>query len=316
MSLLFVFTTKRPPFGCSTNKRHLIHVTKHTQANMHQYKIVPSILLILSLINVVLAAPVVLQGPEVLLRRACVDMADVPEDVIIVSESEKRSDGLEKRWDTYSNEPWQKRGSSQESSASSPELSVGESPIDLGWMPNPPPPSPAGSPQTVIQDAASSDGDHSSSGEIHPINHGYTSSEGGLGSPSSANDIMAPGTNPSGSLRASQSYPPWNRPQLASLPSGHWSTKSNPLPDRTGSDMAWSKESMSGSASMNHPSGELSMSPDLPPYPEWNPHDWSTSSSEQPLLSSKKKKLMSKTKSFLKKMVYKLKFWPRGPEVL
>jgi hypothetical protein len=109
---------------------------------------VPPILLILSLINVLLAAPVVLQEP----RQGCVDMADVPEGVILrVSQSEKRSDELEKRWDAYSDEPsWQKRGSS---SGSSPAPSVGEPPADQELTANSPPSSQTGT--TAIQDAAS-----------------------------------------------------------------------------------------------------------------------------------------------------------------
>jgi hypothetical protein len=53
----------------------------------------------------------------------------------------------------------------------------------------------------------------------------------------------------------------------------------------------------------------------LEPFPGWDPHDWSTTSSElsEP---SPKENFMSKTKNFFDKLVYKIKFWPRGPGVL
>jgi hypothetical protein len=61
---------------------------------MHWYKIVPPILLILSLINVTLAAPVVSRE----ICHACVDVMDVREDAIPVSRSGKQDDELEKLW--------------------------------------------------------------------------------------------------------------------------------------------------------------------------------------------------------------------------
>ena len=274
---------------------------------MHRYKLVPSILLILSLINVVFAAPVVSLSPEPeLLRRddrACVDMADVPEDVMIVSDSEKRSDGLEKRWDTYSNEPWQKRGSSQ---GSNPEQSVEESPANQGPVQNTPP-----SPASPGESYSSDHGDMSSEGY-------HASDESGPGPSSSTTDIIGKGTNPGGSPGSSKSYPPWNRPQLASDMSGHWSTKSQPLSDGPESYIVSSKEVMPESSTVKYPSessGGISTAPDVEPF-AWNPHDWSTTSSERPPPPpTKKKKFMNKTKNFFNKLVYKFKFWPRGPEV-
>ena len=62
---------------------------------MCRYKIVPWILLILSIINVTLAAPVILRER----RHACVDVMDVREDAILVSRSEKQNDKLEKLWE-------------------------------------------------------------------------------------------------------------------------------------------------------------------------------------------------------------------------
>jgi hypothetical protein len=167
---------------------------------MYRYKIIPPILLILSLINFPLVAPVVLRE----VRQAYVGMADVPEDVIPVSGSEKQSDELEKRRDEYSDEPWRKRGISP---GSSPAPTVGEPPAsaDQELASNYPP-----SPQTQtaatskIQDAAPvsepsspeinnklrppSDGDYPglssggsypslSSGGSYPSDHRYTSSE-------------------------------------------------------------------------------------------------------------------------------------------
>ena len=178
---------------------------------MHRYKIVPQIILILSLINLLLAAPVVLQE----VHHARVDMPDVPEDVILpVSQSEKRRNELEKRWDEYSVEPWQKRGSSSESS---PAPSVGEPPADKELVPNSPP-----SPRTEtnrIQDVASapspqinklpqSGEDYPPSGASYPSDHGSTlsenyhaSDEGGPGpsksysDSSSKTDILGVGSN-------------------------------------------------------------------------------------------------------------------------
>jgi hypothetical protein len=84
---------------------------------MHWHKTVPSILLILSLINFLLAAPVVLR---------------------------------ELRRDEYSDEPWQKRG---QSLGPSPALSVEEPPADQELAANSPPSPQTGT--SRIQDAAS-----------------------------------------------------------------------------------------------------------------------------------------------------------------
>jgi hypothetical protein len=168
---------------------------------MHRYKIIPMTLLILSLINFLLAAPVVL--PE-----ACqeyVDMAGVPEDVILVSQSEKRSDQVENRWnkDKYSDDPLQKRGSAQ---GSNPAPPVGEPPTDLELaIFSPPSPSPLMG-TSRFQDAASATSPEikqPSSNEITPSDHGYMSSD----------NYYTSGEG--GSLGAS--YPPSNRHKIGSF---------------------------------------------------------------------------------------------------
>jgi hypothetical protein len=303
---------------------------------MHRCKIVPQILLILSLINLLLAAPVRVVLQEV--HQARVDMADVPEDVILpASQSEKLSDELEERWDEYSDEPWQKRGLS---SGSSPPPSVGEPPqaANQGLAPNSPPPQTGtnriqdsvSAPSPEINKLPQSGENYPSSGESYPSDHGsttssenyYASDEGGPG-PSksysdsfSKTDIIGLGSN-DGSPGSSKSYPPWNRPELVSNMGGPWSSKNHPPSDGPGPNPA-SNEGRPGS-SMNYPlsnrPGIVSTGPAvLEPFPGFNPHDWSTSSSDaEPEL---KKNFMSKTKNFFDKLVYKFKFWPRRPGVL
>jgi hypothetical protein len=61
---------------------------------MRRYKMVPWILLILSIINATLAAPVASRE----IRHTYIDVIDVREDVIPVSRSEKQDDGLERLW--------------------------------------------------------------------------------------------------------------------------------------------------------------------------------------------------------------------------
>jgi len=299
---------------------------------MHRYKIVPPVLFVLSLITFVLAAPVVLQEAP----QACVDMAGIPEDVIPVSESDERNDEQDKRWDEYSDEPWQKRGSS---SGESPAPLVGDSepPADQELAQNSPPSpqtgtsrihnvAPTSSPE--INKWPPSDEEYSSSsGESYPSDHGYTSSENYLASDeggpassiysdsSSDTRIIGVGSNGVGSLGSSKSYPPWNRPELASNMNGPWSTKSYPPSDGPGPDLA-SNVGRPGS-SMSHPLANrpeemVSTRPVPEPFPGWNLHDWSTTSSEP----EPKNNFMSKTKSFLEKLVYKFKFWPRGQGVL
>jgi hypothetical protein len=309
---------------------------------MYRYKIVPPILLILSLINFLLAAPVVLRE----VRQAYVGMADVPEDVIPVSGPEKRSDELEKRRDEYSDEPWRKRGMSP---GSSPAPSVGEPPAsaDQELASNYPP-----SPQTQtaatskIQDAAPvpepslpeinnklrppSDEDYPglsssesypslSSGGSYPSDHGYTSSEnphasdegGPLAGPSksysdssSKTDTLGAGSNDDGgsSPGSSKSYPPSDGPGP--------NLASNEGEGRPGSSTSHPPPS-------NRPEDMVSTGHVLEP-PVWNPHDWSTSSSEGEPEPEPKKNFMSDTKNFFDKMIYKIKFWPRasGPGVL
>ena len=168
---------------------------------MHRYKIVPTILLILSVINFLLAAPVGL--PEAC--QQCVDMASVPKDVIPVSQSEKRSDQVENRWnkDKCSDDPLQKRGSAQ---GSNPAPPVGEPSVDLELATDSPPsPSPLMG-TSRFQDAASATSPEikqPSSNVITPSDHGYMSSD----------NYYASGEG--GSLGAS--YPPSNRPKIGSF---------------------------------------------------------------------------------------------------
>ena len=312
---------------------------------MHRYKIVPPILLILSLVNFLLAAPVVLQ--EVRHQVGEVDMAaDVPEDVIPVSVLEKRSDEelLDKRWDGLSGnepEPWpQKRRLSTGSESSTVASSMGEpasQAADQVLAPPNSPPSPqsqTGPTTSRTQDAASvsspsADEDHPSSGESYSSDHGGTSSEnylasdegGPLAGPgksysdsSSNTDILGVGSE--GSPGSSKSYPPWNRPgELMSNLGGPWSTKSYPPSDGPSGPVSESSNEGRPGSSMNQPlSNRLEMMstgpvPDSPPA--WNPHDWSTTSSEAE--PEPKKKLMSDTRKFFNKLIYKIKFWPRGP---
>lgn len=248
-------------------------------------------------------------------------MADVPEDVILpVSQPEKRSDELEKRWNEYSDVPWQKRDPS-------PGPPVGEPPTNQELAPNSPPPQ-TGTSRIQHTESASSpeinklpppgEDYPSSSGESFLSDHGSTmssedyhaSDEGGPG-PSksysdsfSKTDIIGVGSNGDGSPESTKSYPPWNRPELASNKGGPWSTKSYPPSDGPGPDLA--------SNEGGPVSKMVSTGPVLEPIPGWNPHDWSESSPEP----EPKKKFMSKTKSFFNKLVYKFKFWPRGPRVL
>ena len=211
---------------------------------MHRYKIVPPILLILSLTNVLLAAPVVSQEEH----QTYVDIADVPKDMIQIPMSRS---GSEKQWVEHSNsdEPWQKqkRGSSGPSvggapPAADPELATNSPPL----------------PQTQtggrIQDAASAS-------ELSPeINQ--PASDG-----SETGSVSHEGTKPGpGSIMA-----PSNRPETVSA--------------------------------AGQPVTEFSV---------WDPHDWSDTSSEP----EPKETFLSKTKSFFDKLVYKFKFWPRGPGVI
>lgn len=307
---------------------------------MHRHKIVPLIFLILCLINFLLAAPVILQE----VRQACIDMADVPEDVKPVSGSEKRRDGPEKRWDKYSDDdskPWQKRGTSSGSSPV-PSLGAGEPPtsVDQGLALNPPSPPPSPQTQTGlnrIQDAASgsasppaikrpassssskagsvsdlSDENHPNEIDTYTSSDNYLASEeGGHGSSkeyhsdaSSGTRLPQIGSDGAGSPGSSKSYPPWNRPGELA------SNKGGP----------WSTKSYppsddgTPSPSMNHPPpfDRPGPGPVQQPLPGWNPHDRPTSSS-QPETLPKSNRLFRKTKNFLKKTIKKFKFWHRGP---
>jgi hypothetical protein len=162
---------------------------------MHRHKIVPTILLILSLINFLLAAPVVLQEP----RQECVDTAYVPEDVIPMSRSEKQSDEIENPWDKYSDEPWQKRGSSGSSLAQE----VGEPPADdSGELATDSPPSPSPQAGTSTNYDASDEGGPGSIKSHPPPSNGPEL------------DLVAPneGTGTASGLSI-MSHPPSNRPE-------------------------------------------------------------------------------------------------------
>jgi hypothetical protein len=228
---------------------------------MHRHKIIPMILIILSLINFLLAAPV-----EV--HQGCLDKADadVPEDVIFIPESEKRSDELEKRLEKQT-----------ASTGSSPAPSAGE---------------PPGEGTSSIQDGA-------------PVSLPEIK-QPGL-SKSYSDPSIGVGSNPDASPGSTQSYPPLNRPELASDMGGPWSTKSYPPSDGSGPDLASNEGTkLAGLGSiMSRP--PASTRPQVEPFP-WNPHDWSETSSE----AEPKENFMSKAKTFFDKLVYKFKFWPRG----
>ena len=252
-------------------------------------------------------------------------MADVPEGVILVSESEKRSDELEKRWDKYFNEPWQKRGSSSGSNTAPP---VGELPADQELATNSDPSSPSSQtgPSRITQNAGSvSSPDFK---QLPSDENYYASDEGGPNpgglaksySDSSSNTrILGVGSNPGGSPGSAKSYPLWSPPELTSDMGGRWPTKNYPPSDAgpKADDPAASNEGTStrpatGSI-MNHPpSNRPEMGSTSPSFPLWDPHDWSDSSSE----AEPEPNFLSKTKDAFDKLVYKFKFWPRGPEVL
>ena len=219
---------------------------------MHRYKIVPPILLILSLINFLLAVPVVLQG------------MDVSEDIVPLLKSEKR-------WDKYSDEPWQKRGSSI---GFNPAPPVGEQQPNLELATDSPPPSPP-PPQTGtsrIQDAASV-----SFPEIKW--------------PPSDTGILGVGSNDGGSPGPStgKSYPPSEGPEP---------------------NLALNEGAEPGSI-MNHPPSNrppemVPASTSPPPKPFtlelWDPHDWSGTTSEVEPDS------MNRIKSIFDKVLYKFRF--------
>jgi hypothetical protein len=242
---------------------------------MHRFKIFPTTLLILSLINFLLAAPVVLQEA----RQESVNMAYVPKDVMVpISKPEKRSDEIENPRDKRPDEPQQKRGPSP---GSNPAPSVGALPANQDaklatYSPF------STSPQmgtSTLQDAAPSPViKQPPSGENSPSSHGYT------GMMSSENGLTSEGSG------SSKGYSSWDSSANSATPeagskqgavSGSWSIK-NPPSNRP--------ETVSTTNSM----------------PLWDPHDWSDSSSE----AEAEKNFMSKTKIFFDKLVYKFKFWP------
>ena len=170
---------------------------------MHLYKIVAPILLILSLINILLAVPVVLK------------VAGVSEDVIPVSESAKRSDELGNHLD----EPRQKRDSS---SGSSPALADQE----LATVSPPPPPPPPQTGTSRIQDVASAP-----SPEIKlPLSGDYPSSSEGY-PPLDAGSEVDPASNedtrPAGSI---MNQPASVRPEIGSTTRPHPRPPLEPFP--------------------------------------------------------------------------------------
>src|SRR5258708_38090243 len=153
---------------------------------MRRYKIIPRVLLILSIINFALAAPVPV--PEV--RQACADV--VARDGILMSDSAKRGDllVLEEPLDKYRYARWRKRGrSSAWSPGPAPPGAGAVEPADdqtLTPAPDSPPSPQTGTSGIQQQTSPSSSGikrpspseeDYLSSGE------GYqASNEGGPGS--------------------------------------------------------------------------------------------------------------------------------------
>ena len=282
--------------------------------------------------------------------------ANVPEDVIPVSVLEKKSDDelLDKRWDELSgDEPKprpQKRGLPSGSGSSPAAPSVGEpapqAAADQELTPPNSPPSPqsqTGTTTSGTQDVAtgsspginglppSTDEDHPPSGESYSNNHGGTlsdyfhaSDEDGqaLAGPSKSysgsslnTDILGVGSNGDGSQGSSKIFSPYNQPGELG---GPWSTKSNPSSDGSpGSVLESLNEGRPGS-SMNQPLSNrpemMSTGPVPNSPPTWNLNDWSpTSSVAEPM---PKKKFMGNTRKFFKKLIYKIKFWRRGPRVL
>jgi hypothetical protein len=218
-----------------------------------------------------------------------------------VSVSEKRSDELVEKqlrvgWNEYSGdepEPWsQKRASSSGSESSPAASSVGEwPPANQELAPPNSPPSPQSGTTSVIQDAASSpeikkqptsDGpeDYPSSDENHPSDHGsknyHASVEGG------------PSAGPG------NSYP--DSPSGTGILGAGSSNRGGSL----------------GSIKNYMPWNRPKVITTRPPLP-WNPHDWSTSSSES---EPEPKDFMGKIKNFFGKLVHKIKFWCRGPGAL
>jgi hypothetical protein len=164
VSLLFVFTTERPPPPRLLDRqRRLVHVITHP-TKMRRYKIVPWILFILSITNVTLTAPVLLRE----IRHACVDVMDVREDAIPVSRSEKQNDELENLWD-------------KPSPAMHPRTSPTPSESDYGTAPDP-----HNSYQTAtseLQETPSGEDSESSfESESHRISDDEAPSEGYLAS--------------------------------------------------------------------------------------------------------------------------------------
>ena len=120
-----------------------------------------------------------------------------------------------------------------------------------------------------------------------------------------------------GSAQGSNQAPPVGEPptdqELAtdSPPSPSPEMASNTPSDVPGPDLASNERTRPAGSIMSRP---LSNRPEIGSFPSWDPHDWSETSSEAE--KEPKEDFMSKTKSFFDKLVYKFKFWPRGPEEL
>lgn len=308
---------------------------------MLRIKIVPTILLTLSLINFVLAAPVVPQEA----RQEWVDSADVPEYLLPMSQSEKRSDKVENPSDNYSNGPWQKRGSASSTGPALP-VEVGDPPADPELAIDPPSsPAPAPSPQTgtsAIQGAAAAasppDIKPPPSDENTPNDHASD-----IGGPGSSANIAAPEVGPSNQGAVSTNGPgstvhlPSNRPEMMSTTSPPFPWDPNDWSDT--SSEAESKEHIDHASNEGGPTSPANgvapevgsdqgavMGPESTMYSPsnghrlektlttsstflWDPHDWPDSSSE----AEPKENFTSKVKTFLGELCSKLKFWPRGP---
>jgi hypothetical protein len=175
----------------TTQRHHLIHITRST--NMHRYRLVPPILLVLSLINFLLAAPVVLQelAPSV---------GEPPANPALAANSP----------------PSPRTGTStiqDAASASSPEI-------------NKLPPSDEDYPSSGESYLSDHDGSI-------PSENYHASDEGGPGPSKSYSDsfsktdIIGVGSY-GGTPESSKSYPGWSRPELELEPEPQPVAGSNP----------------------------------------------------------------------------------------
>ncbi len=184
-------------------------------------QLVSRILLILSIINFTLAAPVLVQEIH---DQAHVHVGGVPEDAIpAVSESEKRVNLLEKPCDKYSDEPWRKRGLSSESS---PALSDSEEHDNwhewaIRMYPPPPPLPPPPIWQAMVQQigevqqaSSSSSSDPSDRGSTTVTGNKYQALPSNKGPGGSGSRYQGPHPSPEDGYESSGS----NVPEVTSKP--------------------------------------------------------------------------------------------------